>query len=182
MILIDTGPLVAAFDPSEPGHAACGRTLAALRDESVTTAPVLTEAFHLLARHPRASRGVMDLMLDGPLAVARLDDGDVRRCFDLMVRYADMPMDFADASLVCIGERSGIDRVFTLDRRHFSAYRMRRGYGHVPFTVIEPEGLEPPPVREPAKPYGARSSEPTAESALGDVREALDRLDRILKR
>ncbi len=46
-------------------------------------------------------------------------------------------MDFADASPVCVGERSGIDRVFTLDRRHFSAYRMRRGYRHVPFTIID---------------------------------------------
>ncbi|WP_419938150.1 type II toxin-antitoxin system VapC family toxin [Candidatus Palauibacter sp.] len=182
MILIDTGPLVAAFDPSEPGHAACGRTLAALRDESVTTAPVLTEAFHLLARRPRAARGVMDLVLDGPLAVSRLEDGDLWRCFDLMVRYADMPMDFAEASLVCVGERSGIDRVFTRDRRHFSAYRMRRGHRHVPFTIIEPEGPEPTTVREPVQPYGTRPAEPTAESALGDVREALDRLDRILMR
>lgn len=182
MILVDTGPLVAAFDPSEPGHAAYGRTLAAVRDESVTTTPVLTEAFHLLARRPRASRGVRDLVLDGPLAVSRLEDADLRRCFDLMVRYADTPMDFADASLVCVGERLGIDRVFTLDRRHFSAYRMKRGYRHVPFTIIQPEGPEPTRVREPAEPYGARSSEPTAESALGDVREALDRLDHILMR
>ena len=46
-------------------------------------------------------------------------------------------MDFADASPVCVRERSGIDRVFTLDRRHFSAYRIRRGYRHVPFTIID---------------------------------------------
>ena len=182
MILIDTGPLVAAFDPSEPGHVACGRTLAALRDESVTTTPVLTEAFHLLARRRRASRGLMDLVLDGPLAVSRLEGGDLRRCFDLMVRYADSPMDFVDASLVCVGERSGIDRVFTFDRRHFSAYRMRHGYRHMPFTIIEPEGLEPTTVREPAQPYGARPPGPRAKSALLDVREALDRLDRILMR
>lgn len=182
MILIDTGPLVAAFDPSEPGHVACGRTLAALRDESVTTTPVLAEAFHLLARRQRASRGLMELVLGGPLAVFRMEDGDLRRCFDLMVRHADGPMDFADASLVCAGERSGIDRVFTFDRRHFSAYRMRRGYRRVPFTIFEPEGPEPTTVREPAQPHGARPPEPAAESALREAREALDRLDRILLR
>ncbi len=182
MILIDTGPLVAAFDPSEPGHVACGRTLSALRDEAVTTTPALTEAFHLLARRQRACRGLMDLVLDGPLAVSRLEDGDLQRCFDLIVRYADTPMDFADASLVCVGERFGIDRVFTFDRRHFSVYRMRRGYRHVPFTIIELEGPEPTTVRELAEPYGVRPPESIAESALRDVREALDRLDRILTR
>ena len=121
-------------------------------------------------------------MLDGPLAVSRLEDKDLRRCFDLMLRYADTPMDFADASLVRVGERSGIDRVFTFDRRHFSAYRMRRGYRHVPFTIIEPENLEPTTVREPVQPCGARPPESLAESALRDVREALDRLDRVLMR
>lgn len=181
MILVDTGPLVAACNPAAAGHTACRQVFAGLNEESATTTPVLTEAFHLL-RQSKRRMSLMEIVRHRGVTVAALEDRDLERCFELMVQYGDAPMDFADASLVAVAERSGVDRVFTLDRRHFSAYRMRRGYGHVPFTIIGPEGPGPPAVREPAEPYGVRSSEPTAESALGDVREALDRLDRILTR
>ncbi len=182
MILVDTGPLVAAFDASDPGHRACARVLKDPDGRLTTTLPVVTEAFHLLKRPRGIPSGLMDVVTDGELGVSRLAERDLHRCLDLMVQYADTPMDFADASLVCVGERSGIDRVLTFDRRHFSAYRMRRRHRHVPFTIIEPEGPEPTTVREPVQPYGARPPEPVAESALREVREALDRLDRILKR
>lgn len=181
MILVDTGPLVAACDPADAGHTACRRVFAGLNEESATTTPVLTEAFHLLRRSKR-QMSLMEIVRHRGVTVATLEDRDLERCFELMVQYGDAPMDFADASLVAVAERSGVDRVFTLDRRHFAVYRMKRGHRHVPFTIIGPEGPEPTRVREPAEPYRARSSEPTAESALGEIREALDRLDHILTR
>ena len=181
MILVDTGPLVAAFDRSDPDYAACTRILAAPGDALTTTLPVLTEAFHLLRRPRGTPSGLMNVVINGDLGLSPLDDGDVRRCFELMFQYADAPMDFADASLVAVGERSGTDRVFTLDRRHFPVYRMKRGHRHAPFTIIGP-GAEPPTVREPAEPYGVCPPESIAESALRDVREALDRLGRVLMR
>jgi uncharacterized protein len=44
----------------------------------------------------------------------------------LMAKYADTPMDFADATLVWLAEQRGIDRVLTLDRRGFLTYRFGR--------------------------------------------------------
>ena len=119
MILIDTGPLVAAFDPRDADHDACVLTLDTLGAKALTTTPVLTEAFQLLRQPGRRTR-FMDFVLDGGLRVATLDHPHLRRCFELMVQYGDTPMDFADASVVAVAERSGIDRVFTLDRRHFA--------------------------------------------------------------
>ena len=179
MILVDTGPLVAACNPADAGHAACRQVFAGLNDESATTTPVLTEAFHLLRQSKRPTN-LMEIVRHRGVTVTTLEDRDLERCFELMVQYGDAPMDFADASLVAVAERTGIDRVFTLDRRHFAVYRMKRGHRHVPFTIIGPEGPEPPMLREPA--YRVRSREPTAESALRDVRDALDRLNRILTR
>ena len=181
MILVDTGPLVAACNPADAGHTACRQVFAGLNEESATTTPVLTEAFHLL-RQSKRRMSLMEIVRHRGVTVASLEDRDLERCFELMVQYGDAPMDFADASLVAVAERTGIDRVFTLDHRHFAVYRMKRGHRHVPFTIIGPEGPEPPTVRESAEPYGARSLEPTAESALADVRDALDRLDHILMR
>jgi predicted nucleic acid-binding protein len=42
-----------------------------------------------------------------------------------MEKYRDIPMDFADATLVCLAEETGINKIFTLDIRGFSAYRFR---------------------------------------------------------
>jgi predicted nucleic acid-binding protein len=52
-----------------------------------------------------------------------------------MTKYSDLPMDFADASLVAVAERMGLSRVFTLDRSDFSVYRRN---GRSPFEIIGP--------------------------------------------
>ena len=53
-----------------------------------------------------------------------------------MSRYADHPMDLADASLVAAAETLGIRRVFTLDRDDFATYRAQRGHLHEPFEIV----------------------------------------------
>jgi predicted nucleic acid-binding protein len=51
--------------------------------------------------------------------------GSLSRAAVLMEKYKDIPMDFADATLVCLAEETGIHEIFTLDIRGFSAYRFR---------------------------------------------------------
>lgn len=136
MILVDTGPLVALFDVRDQGHDRCRRTLDALDEPLATTVPVLTEALHLLRPASHRISGLMDFIRGGGIGLLPLGDQDLRRCFDLMERYADRPMDFADASIVTAAERHGTDKVFTLDRNDFGAYRVRRGYHRIPFTSI----------------------------------------------
>jgi predicted nucleic acid-binding protein len=41
-----------------------------------------------------------------------------------MAQYEDIPMDFADATLVALAEESKIRDIFTLDRRGFEVYRI----------------------------------------------------------
>jgi predicted nucleic acid-binding protein len=50
---------------------------------------------------------------------------DLPRLDELLSRYEQM--DFADATLVVLGERTGVAEIFTIDRRGFEAYRMRGG-------------------------------------------------------
>ena len=82
----------------------------------------------------------MEFIRHGGLGVRPLDDRGLGRCFELMVRYADLPMDFADASIVAAAEQTRSDKVFTLDGRGFTAYRIRRGYQMIPFTIIGDRG------------------------------------------
>ena len=44
-----------------------------------------------------------------------------------MDKYADLPMDLADATLLWVAEREGVLDVLTLDRRDFGIYSTARG-------------------------------------------------------
>ena len=135
MILVDTGPLVALFDPADGSHERCVETLRSIEEPIGTTVPVLTEAFHLLSPGSLGSQRLIDFVSAGGLLVWCLDDATLRRAFDLMVRYADFPMDLADASLVVAAESLGLRTVFTIDR-DFAAYRIQRGHRLVAFEVV----------------------------------------------
>ena len=125
--LVDTGPLVALFDPSDRDHEPCKSTLAGMeQDRLVTTVAVITEATYLLGFSVKAQSSLLAFVGARALDVESLDAGDVERAGVLMQKYADLPMDFADATLVVLAERLGTTRVFTLDRRDFSTYRAGR--------------------------------------------------------
>ena len=124
-VLLDTGPLVALLDRSEPDHDQVQSFMARLGGSRlVTTGAVITEAFYFLSD-----------VRDGPANLAAFLDAsatDVRDAFSaealasavaVMKKYADIPMDFPDATLVWIAESSGTDRILTLDRRGFSSFR-----------------------------------------------------------
>ena len=135
-ILVDAGPLVALCDPSDAAHDICASAFETIRwDGAITTMPVLAEAFHLTRRSPASVRRLMDLAED-TLNFVELDAPLLKRSFQLMRQYEDARMDFADATLVAVAESRGLRTIFTLDRRDFSIYRMRRGHGHAAFEMI----------------------------------------------
>jgi len=136
VILVDTGPLVALFDPGDGDHDHCKQTLKTISEPLCSTLPVLTEAFHLLDPGSHGSQTLMDFITAGGLHVIFLDDSSLARSFELMVQYADRPMDLADASLVVLAETLGLHKVFTIDRNDFQTYRIRQGHRHVPFETM----------------------------------------------
>ena len=136
MILVDTGPLVALFDPRDGQHARCVRVLKAIREPVTTTIPVLTEAFHMLGPESIGSDRLRELVERGGLSIWFFDRGAVTRAFELMEAYADHPMDLADASLVVAAETLATRKVFTVDRKDFETYRVRRGHRTYPMEIV----------------------------------------------
>lgn len=65
-----------------------------------------------------------------------LDQDAFERAFALMERYADHPMDLADASLVAAAEALETRKIFTIDRNDFSTYRLRRGQRNEAFEIV----------------------------------------------
>ena len=136
-ILVDAGPLVALCDPSDAAHEICASAAETIRwDGAITTMPVLAEAFHLVRHSPASVQRLMDIAVDGSLNFAELDAPLLKRSFQLMLRYEDTRMDFADATLVAVAESRGLRTVFTLDRRDFSIYRIMRGHEFLSFEMI----------------------------------------------
>ena len=88
---------------------------------------------YLLADLPRAQEAVWDMLVRGTVQLLRLDVADVPRIRELMRKYADRPMDIADAALVRVAEREGIRKIFTVDRKDFEVYRL---HGRVRATII----------------------------------------------
>jgi predicted nucleic acid-binding protein len=130
--LLDTGPLVAMLSRADGAHAACVEAFAAVRGVALTTEPVLTEAMHLLGRRTGAARACLEFFIRSGAILVPMTIERLARSRDLMDRYADTPMDFADASLVAMAEEFAIGRVLTLDRRGFETYRWRQ---NKPFTI-----------------------------------------------
>jgi len=123
--ILDTGPLVAFFNPGDEYH---DWALARTREMAaplVTCEAVLTEAYHLLGRVPRARSAMRRwIRLERVTTPLRFDENaeDVVR---LLETYADQHMDLADACIVRLAEVLGLP-VFTIDKQDFLVFRIHR--------------------------------------------------------
>ena len=124
MILVDAGPLVALVDADDQYHKKCVAALKGLREPLVTAWPPVTKAMYLLGDLPRAQEALWEMLARGVLQLLPLDLTDAPRMRELMSKYADRPMDLADAALVRVAEREGIRKIFTVDRKDFGVYRL----------------------------------------------------------
>jgi predicted nucleic acid-binding protein len=71
-------------------------------------------------------RGLLVSQFDTQTAAPRLKN--------LMKKYADHPMDFADACLVYMSEQTKDCRIVTIDRADFTVYR-RHGRESIPLLL-----------------------------------------------
>jgi len=124
-VLLDTGPLVSLLDRSQTHHRACVEWFDRWKGAVVSTEAVLTEATHLLSGVPGGREACVDFFLAGGATLVPSDRGSLQRCRELLRQYADVPMDFADATLVTLAEELGTRRIFTLDA-DFEVYRLPR--------------------------------------------------------
>ena len=123
-LLLDTGALVSLLDRSQSLHAQFAGFFERWRGPVVSTEAVLTEATHLLAKVPGGPRICCDFFLEGGAVLIPSSPGSLGRCRELIHVYRDLPMDFADATLVALAEELDTNLVLTTDRRDFSVYRI----------------------------------------------------------
>jgi predicted nucleic acid-binding protein len=139
VILVDTGPLVAAINRRDPSHPVCRKLLDSRADDLLVTPYVIAEVCWMAASRigATAEANVIDAVAAGELQQVTVTDDELRRIAELLHQYADLHggqgLSLADASVVAVAEQRGVREIATLDVTDFSLVRPR----HVPhFTLL----------------------------------------------
>ena len=135
MTLVDTGPLVALIDKADAEmHRKCLSIARSLSGALLTTWPCFTEAMYLLGQIQgwNSQAALWRFVERGAVIFHTPSNGEWKRLRELMEKYQDTPMDFADASLVVLAEMTGRRKIFTFDS-DFYVYKIN---GKDSFEVI----------------------------------------------
>ena len=115
-VLIDTGPIVAILRNDDSDHDACVEQLNEIKKPTLTCWPVLTEAAYLLRQFPPRVSELLSWCDGTAFEILSLTASDLPGINRILQKYSDQGFDLADAALMYLAERNGIDHVFTLDR------------------------------------------------------------------
>ncbi len=131
-VLVDSGPLAALFNRRDHHHL---RALEFFRRQGAqlrcsTTWEVISEVMYFLDFSAAAQGDLLDWLHQGHeqglMTIAALAPEDLPGLARMMRKYADRPMDLADASLVWLANKTGITDIITIDRADFAVYRTHR--------------------------------------------------------
>jgi predicted nucleic acid-binding protein len=124
--ILDTGPWVALIDRSETKHKDTVKWFQSFSGSLYTTEAVLTEVLYLLNFSIKAQTAAMDFILQSAFEVIPMDTTSLEKSKRLMIKYADLPMDYADATLLCLAQDTGIHHIVTFDHKDFGIYKLPR--------------------------------------------------------
>lgn len=132
--LLDTGPLVAFLDGKDREHELVSEQLENFSGRLITTSAVVVEAMHFVSEsEPGPSLLVKFLERSRTEVIECTALTQLREAAALMRKYFNIPMDFADATLVLASDSLGSGDICTLDRRGFRVYRTPGGK---PFHLV----------------------------------------------
>lgn len=133
LVLMDAGPLVAWLCPKDAHHRWALATLRPLPAGMLVCEAVLAEACHMVAKDGVAPARVLESIERGVLVVVPLVR-EMRVIRELMIRYQDAGMDFADACVVRLAELHEGATVCTTD----SDFKVYRRHGRQTIPLLAP--------------------------------------------
>ena len=122
-VAVDSGPLLALFNARQKRHADVVRLFERPLGPLITNWPVVTEVAYLMNTEPMAQRAFLAWTIEA-IEIDEETSKETSRIVEILEKYEDLPADFADASLLALCERRGIERIATFDR-DFGVYRTR---------------------------------------------------------
>jgi len=124
--ILDTGPWVALIDRSESKHSICVQWLKNYSGRLYSTEAVLTEVLYLLNFSVKAQSAAIDFVLKSVVEIIPSSVASLKKAKDLIKKYSDLPMYYADATLVCLAIDTGIRDIITFDEKDFNIYRVKK--------------------------------------------------------
>ena len=124
-VLVDTGPLVALLDRQDQDHRWTVREGRRLPPKMLSCEAVLSEVHFLTQNIPEAKRRIEGWLNEGWLGITFSVREHYAAVDELMLRYVNVPMSFADACLVRMSELWPEAGVLTLDS-DFRVYRRNK--------------------------------------------------------
>jgi predicted nucleic acid-binding protein len=127
VIAVDAGFLYALADARDSWHVRSAAQVHTAAEGWITTWPVLTETCHFICSRldPKFAFTLLDDVAAGELLVWDIPAAAGSEIGRLIKKYASLPMDLADASLVLLAEHLGHGRILSTDMRDFGAYRWK---------------------------------------------------------
>ncbi len=119
--------MVAIFSPPDEHRQVCTEQLRTIKGPLLTCWPVMTEAAWLLRTSPSALALLLSSFEARLFELASLGEADLPGIAAILARYQGLRIQLADASLVHLANREGIETIFTLDRRDFGVLRTAGG-------------------------------------------------------
>lgn len=122
-VLVDAGPLIALFDKDDRYHLEMMAFVRNGKFRFVTTTAVMTEVSHMLDFSAKAQIHFLEWVMREGVILHEITQHDIGRIMELIQKYKDLPMDFADATLVVAAERTGMRKIISIDS-DFDVYRL----------------------------------------------------------
>lgn len=120
--LIDAGPIIALFDKDDQYHAKAVDFLRNFNGRLVTSWAVITEVMYMLNFSNLVQLDFLKWVERGALEIPNIEINHLTRIRNLSEKYNDIPMDFADATLIIISELYQIEDIITIDS-DFNIYK-----------------------------------------------------------
>ena len=120
--LIDAGPLIALFDKSDDYHKSMHEFMRNYEGRLVTSWAVVTEVLHMLDFNVQVQIDFLKWIERDAIEIPVLSMQHISRIINLSEKYSDIPMDFADATLIIISDIENIGEIITIDS-DFHVYR-----------------------------------------------------------
>jgi len=139
VIVLDTSGLLAAIDGSQRQHSAAAAAIKASTGPLLLSPFVLAELDYLLTTRVSqdAAVALLDQVAAGAYRLEPMASDDIARASEIVLKYHDLQLGLADASLLVLAERHHTLDVLTLDERHFRAIT---GPGGRPFRILPADG------------------------------------------
>jgi len=117
--LIDAGPIIALFNKNDKYHKKIKNFLKKYEGKLTSTWPVVTEASHMLDFNVQTQIDFLTWIQLGGVNIEAIENEDIGRIIELSMKYSDLPMDLADASLVVLSEKLKIKEIITIDSDYY---------------------------------------------------------------